>query len=304
MTDASRPMPARPGGPVRALCLVGAIGAAGLLAFAAFAKAYGLSKGKDLFSTFGFEHGVLIAEVVILALVLALHRRWFTWVGVAVLFAGFSGYTFYHVISGGSCGCLGAWTPPSPVMFAIDLAAVLMAVGLAYLARAPRHLLAAGVFAALSASFVGHYVSFYRSPEGAMAKYDGQDAKARLLACDLGAEMKTEGGPAYLVFIHEIGCHTCELYLDTMEQWRDQLDAENNPRLRVRVWSKDEVFDACGIEDWAWEGPPHSFVVMNGVPAAFPNGDAMEWLGEDTPFTLVDDLKAMLETDSMYGQFN
>src|SRR5690606_5770415 len=100
----SNETPRRAGAGTASLCLAGAIGAAGLLAFAAFAKGYALKTHGKLLTGFTLDHAVLIAEVVIVVLVLAFYRRWFAWVGLLVMFAGFSGYTFYHVLRGGSCG--------------------------------------------------------------------------------------------------------------------------------------------------------------------------------------------------------
>lgn len=296
--------PKGPSGAVRTACLAAAIACAGVLGFAIVTKALALQGKKELLGSFGFEHAVMGAELLLIALVLIFRKRWLIWTGVAVLFAAFSGYTFFHVMKGGSCGCFGNFTPPSEVMVGIDLAMVTLAVIVAILLRVPKAVLGATVIASLAALLGGNLFSYTRTAEY-VAKQYGDDAKGRLLACDLGKEMREAGpgGPAFLVFIHEIGCHTCEQYLGGMEAWKAELDQNENPHLRVRVWSKDEVNDACGIEDWAWEGPPHSFVVINGQPAMFPDGTPMEWLGEDTPFTLVEDLQAMLEADSMYPLF-
>lgn len=306
MTDTDSPRAAAPAG-ARALALAVAAATSALLAFAIVTKAMELSAKGRLFSDFGVGHATVIVELAVIAAMLIFHRRWIVWIGVALMFAAFSGFTFYHVMNEGSCGCFGAFTPPSGVMVGIDLAVVLAAVGVAALLRAPRAVLAGTVVAGLAALMGGNYFSYTRTSEYAALQY-GESAPDRLLASDLGAEIRaaTPGGPAYLVFIHEIGCHVCEQYLPDMELSQEELDAAQDPTLRVRVWSKDEAFEQAQIDDWAWEGTPYTFLVINGRAAVFPDGTPMHWMGEDTPMvqTLIDDLKAMLEADTMYPMFN
>lgn len=292
---------------VRAFAFAVALATSALLAFAVVTKGMELKSKGVLFSDFGLGHATLLFELVVIAIVLIFHRRWIVWTGVALMFAAFSGYTFYHVMHEGSCGCFGAFTPPSEVMVGIDLAVVLGAICVACLLRAPRAIMAAAVVLGLVALIGGNYFSYTRSSEYTTRKY-GDTAPDRLLASEMGAELRasSSGGPAYLVFIHEIGCHVCEQYLPDMELSQAELDAAQDPTLRVRVWSKDEAYEQAEIEDYAWDGTPYTFLVIDGQAAVFPDGTPMQWMGEDTPMTvtLIEDLRAMLEADAMYPMFN
>lgn len=287
---------------VRALTIFAAVLTAAVLGFAIVTKIMELQGKGRLFSGFGLGHATILFELIVIALVLIFHRRWIVWTGIALMFAAFTGYTFYHVVNGGSCGCFGALTPPAAVMVGIDLALVLIAVIAACLLKAPRPILALTAVLALVSLIGGNYFSYTRTPEYALRQY-GESAPDRLLASEMGAELRTRGGPAYLVFIHEIGCHVCEQYLPDMELKQEELDAAQDPTLRVRVWSKDDAFEQAGIEDWAWDGTPYTFLVIDGHAAVFPDGSPMQWMGEDTPFTLPEDIKAMLEADAMYPMF-
>ncbi|MEZ6210778.1 MAG: hypothetical protein R3B46_05950 [Phycisphaerales bacterium] len=296
-------------GGVGALAILAAIVCAGLLAFAIVTKAMSLHSKGRLFGDFRFEHWVILGELAVIAAVLIFRRRWLVWTGVAVMFAGFGGVTFYHVLRGGSCGCFGALTPPPEVMVGIDLVMVLIAATAAVALKAPRMVLGGAMVAGLVALMGGAFYSYKYSPDSLKSvagatdtREDRGEAPDLLLASDLGAEMRetAAGGPAYLVFIHEVGCHVCEQYLDSMEMWQAELDEKGDGTLRVRVWSKEEAFERAEIDEWAWEGPPHSFLVIEGRIGVFPDGTRMQWMGEDTPFSLVEDLKAMLEADSMF----
>ncbi len=118
----------RPRGLARALLLVLAIGVAGLLGFAAFAK--GATKPPAAGDYMGWAQ--IVGEVVAAGLILVLHRRWWAWTAIALLFAAFTGFTMHRLFGGAkSCGCFGKFTVAPPITISIDAAVVALALGAA-----------------------------------------------------------------------------------------------------------------------------------------------------------------------------
>jgi hypothetical protein len=118
----------RPRASVRALSLGLAIAVAGLLGFAAFAKA--TTKPPATGDVMGWAQ--IGAETLAAILILALHRKCWAWGIVAIIFAAFSGFTMHRLFGGArSCGCFGKFTVAPPITISIDAAVVAMSLGMA-----------------------------------------------------------------------------------------------------------------------------------------------------------------------------
>lgn len=127
MTSADSAISARPGR-LRWPALGAAIVVAALLLFAAYAKLFTVPP--ETLSLFDYAQGAF--EAMAALALLALHRRRWMWVLVALLFAGFSGVTAHRLINGyASCGCFGAFTVPPAVTLTADVVIALAAGGLA-----------------------------------------------------------------------------------------------------------------------------------------------------------------------------
>jgi hypothetical protein len=80
------------------------------------------------------DRTVAIFEIIFICFLLAFHRRWHMWLACLGLFATWAGFSFFWLLWGQPCGCLGNWaTPPPGVLFGIDL--ILAALGARMLYR-------------------------------------------------------------------------------------------------------------------------------------------------------------------------
>lgn len=145
-------LPQRPRGLARALLFLLAVAVAGLLGFAAFAKA--TTKPPATSDYLGWAQ--IVGEVVVALLILAMHRRAWAWGFIAVLFAAFTGYTMHRLFGGArSCGCFGKFSVPPATTLTIDAAVVALALAATIALRLHRALTWLVASALLPAAIVG-----------------------------------------------------------------------------------------------------------------------------------------------------
>lgn len=127
--------PQRPRGLARALLLLASLVVAGLLGFAAYAK--WATKPPASGDVMGWV--TIGGEILASILILALHRRWWAWTVIAIVFGAFTGYTMHRLFGGArSCGCFGKFTVAPRITVWIDATMVAMALGCVCLAGARR----------------------------------------------------------------------------------------------------------------------------------------------------------------------
>ncbi|MEQ9617376.1 MAG: hypothetical protein RLN60_05010 [Phycisphaerales bacterium] len=269
---------------------------AAVLNLAAAGKLMG-DKPNDLFfgTSFQFDHAVALGELLVIMLVLAFHRWKVTWAGVCVMFAGFFGYALYWtLVQGKPCGCFGElWEPPLGVSVAIDAVFVVTGLSLAFAYGARKVLLPLTIVAALGAGGYGYKYAYDHSPI-VLEEKTGMATPDRFMASDMMAFARdsADGGPAQMVFIHEVGCHVCERYLTEMELFAEVLERREDEFLRIHEFSVDEVEAQTGIEPWEWPmgSPPVLFVVEYGEIMVAPGQDDLErrwYTGEETPLDII-----------------
>lgn len=276
------------GGRFDAIAFAAACAVAVVLGFAAFAKLYSPDPNRLFFGTqFKLDVVVAIAEIPVVAYILIRHRCKYAWALMAILFAGFAGYSTYWSLSQGQpCGCFGVlWEPPRGFTVVLDSLLALISLGMIYRRGGRLPLLGAAVFASVVGGFVGYHQAYRFSPEKAQKEAGGLTAPERLLACSLLDDARSGGefGYATLVFIHTKGCSTCAAYLDTM-RFHEVVLAENDDLfLRVVTIDKDDALAGCGIEHWAWDGSPVAFLVQGGTVAK-------QWVNDELPFDIAEQL--------------
>lgn len=76
-----------------------------------------------------FGWGQIGGEAALAVALLMLHRRWWMWALIGVVFAGFSGFTMERLFGGAaSCGCFGSLSVPPPITLGIDAGVVVASV--------------------------------------------------------------------------------------------------------------------------------------------------------------------------------
>ncbi len=131
----SKHAPQRPRGLARALLLLASVLVAGLLGFAAYAK--WATKPPAAGDVMGWV--TIGGEILASVLILLLHRRWWAWTVIAIVFGAFTGYTMHRLFGGArSCGCFGKFTVAPEITISIDAAMAAMALGCVCLAGARR----------------------------------------------------------------------------------------------------------------------------------------------------------------------
>ncbi len=124
-------------GRINAITLISAIATSGLLLFAAYAKLFHANPKHE-----ARDYAVGALQIVIVAALLALHRKWWTWAGLGLMWAGMAGWSFYASDKGASCGCFAAlWSPPAYTTGVLDAALAVVSLGIAGLRLAPPALL-------------------------------------------------------------------------------------------------------------------------------------------------------------------
>ena len=284
--------------------LLAAYAITAVLGFAAFAKLSAPNPNKFIFGDVPLDYVVAGCEVAVILLLLPLHRWKIAWGAVAVMFGGFAGYASYWTFSKGQpCGCFGdLWHPPLGVTVALDVAFVVVGMLCAWRFGMGKTMLRVAAVGAVLAGLVGAYFAYSKSPEsinpteGIEAGLiditgepipDFRHVHDRLWYSDLLTEQRVlqNSGEivATYVFVYEVGCSTCEMYKPQVEAYRDLFDQYEDMTMRVVMVSKAEAEEIAGIEIWAWESAPVSFVAREGAVVE----DRFWYVGEETPFDIV-----------------
>lgn len=246
---------------------------AGVLVTAAIGKATSTKlAGPDL--------ALVIGEALVALAALVFHNRRLLWVGVALLFGAFAGYSGQRLYSGHDCGCFGdsAWAKTffqPRVTLAIDLFAVAMALALAGSARlrgvvAPFSVLLSSVAAAagVGLSYAAlHSPEAYKAPDHVVKTTTTGSAGpvATLMALPMMEDIRsaTLRDPAWLVYIYNPECHICQEHLPAFNDYMDRHAAD--AVMRVRVVSMADAESQHEIPMWAWEQVPTTVLFRAGA---------------------------------------
>jgi len=279
------------------VALVVAILIAAVLGLASAGKFLGPRENELFFGTqLKFDYVIAAGEIVMILLVLALHRRKYIWPVVSVMFSGFFGYALYWTVTKGEpCGCFGdLWVPPLGVSLGIDAAATISALGLMLALGCRKMLIGLTIAVSAGVGWYGYDYAYDHSPEKAVDVNEGMETPDRFLLSEMMsfATSDPDDMGAHLVFVHEIGCHVCEMYLRDMELFGEILEARGDEFLRIHEFSVDEVEAATGIEAWEWPqgSPPVLFLVQYGEITPVPGSDDFEqrwWTGDQTPRDII-----------------
>jgi hypothetical protein len=273
-----------------------------VLGFAAFAKLSAPAPSKLIFGDVPLDYVVAGCELAVIMVLLPLHRWKLAWGAVAVMFGGFAGYASYWTFSKGQpCGCFGdLWHPPLGLTVALDAAFVVVGILCAWRFGMGKKMLRVVAVAAVLAGVAGSYYAYRNSPEAFVPKPVAQDAddeepplipknaQEMLWYSDLLAEQRglheNQEIVATYIFVYEVGCSTCEMYKPQVEAYRGLFDENADMTMRVVMVSKGEAEEFAGIEIWAWESAPVSFVAYEGSVIE----DRFWFVGEETPFDIVE----------------
>ncbi len=227
------------------------------------------------------EYGVGAAQAVILVGMLAMHRAWWTWSGLTLMWAGLAGYSLFKSWHGESCGCFSTlWEPPPYSTAILNAAFAATSLGLS-VRRGSSGGLAIGVLAlALVCGAIGWAAGEQTTPPRraeTAEKHEGKDAKTRLFESELMADIREqpEGGPGWLVFCFDPTCHICEEIKPFMEFKQAGYAETDDQIMQIRMYSIPEVEKQIGIETYAWETPT-IFIVRNGKITRSWSGKALE----------------------------
>lgn len=247
-----------------------------VLAFAIFAKFY-RPDPKQL----SLEYFVGAAEAVVLLGMFAFHRAWWAWSGLALMWAGLAGYSFFKSWHGEACGCFSMlWEPPPYFTGILDSVFAMLALALS-VRRGASGGMAVGTLALALVCAAGGW-AFAQSttpPRRAETaqKHEGKDAKTRLFESELMADIRAqpEGGPGWLIFCFDPTCHICEEIKPFMEFKQAGYEEVGDPVMQIRMFSIPEVEQQVAIENHAWETPT-VFVVKNGKITRAWSGKTLE----------------------------
>jgi len=155
--------------------LVFALATAALLAFASFAKFYKPNPKQEM-----FDYAIGGVQVLILIGLIALHRKWWTWSGMAVLWAGMAGWSFFKSWHGTSCGCFAALYEPPPYATAtLDTVLALVSLGLVMGRAAPKTMVGLTAIALIAAGPAGWGVAAQATPPNLEAPREANPARER-----------------------------------------------------------------------------------------------------------------------------
>ncbi len=285
--------------------LIAAYALTAVVGFAAYAKLSAPDPHKLVFGDVPLDYLVAGFELVLILLLLPFHRSKLLWGAVTVMFGGFAGYAGYWTFSKGApCGCFGdLWHPPLGVTVGLDVGFVVIGSLCAWRFGMGRRLRRLSLVGALIAGGAGALYAYKYSPEAYDPNEDRtvpeegdsdvvipefRDVQDRLWFSELLAEQRAlqESGEiiATLVFVYEVGCSTCEIYKPDLEAYRELFEGEQDFTMRIVMVSTEEAFEHAGIEIWAWEPAPISFVARGGVV----DSEQFRFSGEDTPLDLVE----------------
>lgn len=246
------------------LALAVAILMVAVLGFATFAKFYAPNP-KEL----ALEYSVGVAESFVILAALVFHRRWWMWSGLAIMWAGLAGWSFFKSWHGEACGCFSTlWEPPPYTTGTLDSVFAVISLGLAARRGAGgRHVLGAAALAIL-AGLIGWMAADAKTPPRRVEVaqvHGGKEARHRLLESDLMADIREqpEGGPAWLIFVYDPDCHICEGIKPFMEFLQAGYEETGDPVMQIRMFSIPDLEKETGIETYAWETPT-IFIVHSG----------------------------------------
>jgi hypothetical protein len=238
--------------------------------------------------------------------VLLFCRTRLPWPFVAMLFAGLFGYAMNRVFNDLPCGCFGVlYQPPkwfSPVM---DVAFVALSLLVLRTMRVGRRGLVAILVVSLVCAGAGWWYAGTTAPaEDQRAPQTEPDAQPPAQEIpDPVADLPVPGGanaggavdpeaspadqviqlgvlpdvsaataddPAYYVFVWDPTCDTCAKLKPVVDYEGEELEASQDPTLRVRTLEKKVLAREHGVPDYAWPESPTVFIVRAGeVISAF-----------------------------------
>lgn len=235
----------------------------------------------------GVDWLIAIAEVALIGVVLAFHRRWFTWGLVTLVFATFAGYTTHRLMIGASCGCFGELeifgvAMTSRVTLGLDL--ICVAIGLSLAARPSSRLMtsvSSMVTVLAAAAAVGAGASALTAPPAqgtAVAVADDEQETDQasssepaprnsvdiLMDQPFMEEVVTAGedDPVWLVYIYSDECPTCQEHLRYMRDYQQR--RPNDPALRIKTVSMQRMQDELDLPIWSWPSVPTLIRVEEG----------------------------------------
>lgn len=247
-----------------------------VLAFAIFAKFYAPNPKQMT-----LEYVVGAAEAAVLVGMFVLHRRWWTWSGLTLMWAGLAGYSFFKSWHGEACGCFSTlWEPPLYFTAVLDSVFALLALGVSVRRGASGGIAAGTLALALACGAVGWFVGDQTTPPRraeTAQKHDGKDAKTRLFESEQMADIRAqpEGGPGWLVFCFDPTCHICKEIKPFMEFKQAGYQETDDPVMQIRMFSIPDLEMETGIEVHAWDTPT-IFIVRNGKITRSWSGKALE----------------------------
>jgi len=221
------------------------------------------------------DYVIGIGQIVIALLVLALHSRAITWLGVTLLFSAYLGYASQRWLGGVACGCFGELsvlgldlTKPW-VSFSLDVFGILLGVAMLWrLRRLNGDFFGWVATAGAVLAGVGMAFGSMTSPPPAtefVKKSGGLTPVQQLLALPEMSEVRRFDGPAWLLYLYDPTCHICQEHLPYYEGYQPANPSE--PVLLVRTVSMTDL--ETRVQDpipiWAWENVPTTVLVRGGV---------------------------------------
>lgn len=278
VTNSSVPVPSS--AKLRAAMTVAAVLITLVLGFAAFAKFTGPDPKKQLLTPEQFtlhekglllDHVVATAEVVVIVGLLIFHRRRWAWSLVALMFAGFSGYTLAYLIRGEPCGCFGAlWTPPHGLTFGLDTAFAVTGFVLSGVRQRTAVALGGAMLLCMGTGFT--YAKLTAPPTSGKAieqvvAETGIRPEQQLLESEFLADVFADKSShiTYYVFVYDPECHHCQAMLPNIELQKKELDEVEDPVLRVRIVSIPEIEKKLTIPSYVWTPTPTALFIRDGA---------------------------------------
>lgn len=279
--------------------LLAALLVCAVLGIAAFSKISDPNKAKFITlggTSFEYDRWIGFFEVLVILALLAGHRLRAAWLGVLVMFSAFSGYAAFYLVSGKSCGCFGnaldgtplEWMTAKGVSLGFDILFVLIALGLLAWRRVGTKTIAALLGSSIVLSGAGawlgsvEHANYERAQREARERLkdqavDSDDIKPGLrvaeapailvrheIMSDVLADSSENPDRMWYIFVYDPDCSECMQMKPLVEMFEQQYLDEDNPFMRVRQITKQEIQGAVGIDIWAWESGATMIIVQDG----------------------------------------
>ncbi len=222
-----------------------------------------------------FDYVVAIGQVVIALLVLALHSRAVTWLGVTLLFSAYLGYASQRWLGGVACGCFGELsvlgvdlTKPW-VSFGLDVFGIVLGAAMLWrLRRSGSEFF--GWVATAGAVLAGVGMAFGSAtspppPSEFVEKSGGLTPIQQLLALPEMSETRRPDGPAWLLYLYDPTCHICQEHLPYYEGYEPANPSDPILLVKTVAMTDLETRPEDPIPIWAWENVPTTVLMRGGV---------------------------------------